>query len=802
MFVTVVTESQLKQHLQRHTDLCYNAALDQTMSNDHTHAHHVSHTPLPEHHKTHTEGSHTDLAHHMKKRKNKILKRLILLLIAILLLASGFGAATYGVYTYILKDLPSPDKLSNFQSTELSSHIYDRNGVSLYEVYADENRTAVKLKNLPKYVGQASVAIEDKDFYKHSGVSLISGVLRAARDTYIRKQGLQGGSTITQQLVKQALLTSERTITRKIKEIILAYAVERKFKKDEILEMYINQIPYGGAAYGIEEASNMYFATPSAKLSLSQAALLAGLPQAPSRYSPYLNPESAKARRNDVLKKMFEQKYIDQKQYDKATKEELVVVPPKIDIKAPHFVFYVKNILEEEFGDELVSKGGLSIYTTLDFDIQKEAEKIVQEELEEIKNLNVSNAAALITRPVTGEILAMVGSADYFASPSGSFNVVTAENRQPGSSIKPINYAMALERKLITPASVLLDMATCFPAVGRPYCPKNYEGNFRGPTQIRFALGNSNNIIAVKVLALNTVDEFIASSSAFLIDSFKKDPSRYGLSLTLGGGEMPMYELAQAYSSFANRGKPRKVQSILKIVDPRGKVLYQFEDPNYEKDVKKPLQMPNYLAMGGKRAISEETAYLISHILLDNNARTQAFGPSSQLVVKGHNAVSVKTGTTDEKRDNWTIGYTPNFLTAVWVGNNDNTPMNQYLASGVTGAAPIWNRLMTLVLKDQPDLWPVKPEKVVGRQVCSDGRLQGGDGGECGDARYEYFIEGTENVRTATVERAQVPVNKDNDIQIKETDPNMEMREKTVLKDKFSTYCLDCARNPEPTPKP
>ena len=231
-------------------------------------------------------------------------------------------------------------------------------------------------------------------------------------------------------------------------------------------------------------------------------------------------------------------------------------------------------------------------------------------------------------------------------------------------------------------------------------------------------------------------------------------------------------------------------------------MLYQFEDPNYEKDVKKPLQMPNYLAMGGKRAISEETAYLISHILLDNNARTQAFGPSSQLVVKGHNAVSVKTGTTDEKRDNWTIGYTPNFLTAVWVGNNDNTPMNQYLASGVTGAAPIWNRLMTLVLKDQPDLWPVKPEKVVGRQVCSDGRLQGGDGGECGDARYEYFIEGTENVRTATVERAQVPVNKDNDIQIKETDPNMEMREKTVLKDKFSTYCLDCARNREPTPKP
>lgn len=769
------------------------------MSNKHTNTHHTHPHPKSDSHLAagNLTSNHTDISHHLKKRKNIILRRFVILAIGITLLLISIGTASYGLYKYVLKDLPSPDKLSNFQSTELSSHIYDRNGVSLYEVYADENRTAVKLESLPKYVGQSSIAIEDKDFYKHSGVSIVSGVLRAARDTYIRKQGLQGGSTITQQLVKQALLTSERTITRKVKEIILAIAVERKFKKDEILEMYLNQIPYGGSAYGIEEAANMYFATSSAKLTLSQAALLAGLPQAPSRYSPYLNPESAKTRRNEVLKKMLEQNYISQKDYDKASSEDLTVTPPKINIKAPHFVFYVKNILENEFGDELVSKGGLSVYTTLDYDIQKESEEIVREELEKVRHLNVSNSAALITRPVTGEILAMVGSVDYFASPSGSFNVVTAENRQPGSSIKPINYALALDRKLITPASVFIDAATCFPSVGKPYCPKNYEGDFKGPTQIRFALGNSNNIIAVKVLALNTVDDFIASSSAFLIDSFKKDPSRYGLSLTLGGGEMPMYELAQAYSALANRGKPRKVQSILKIVDPRGKVLYQFEDPNLEKDVKKPIQMPNYIAMSGKRAISEETSYLISHILLDNNARTQAFGPTSELVVKGHGAVAVKTGTTDEKRDNWTIGYTPNFLVAVWVGNNDNTPMNPYLASGVTGAAPIWNKLMAYVLDGQPDLWPVKPEKVIGRQVCSDGRLKGGDGGDCGDGRYEYFIEGTENIRTSTIERAQVPVNKDSDVQIKPEDPNMELREKTVIKDKFSTYCMDCAHNPK-----
>jgi membrane peptidoglycan carboxypeptidase len=254
-----------------------------------------------------------------------------------------------------------------------------------------------------------------------------------------------------------------------------------------------------------------------------------------------------------------------------------------------------------------------------------------------------------------------------------------------------------------------------------------------------------------------------------------------------------MYELAQAYSTFPNRGKPRKVQSILKITDPRGKVLYKFEDPNYVKDVHKPVSMPNYLAMNGKRAVSEDTAYLISHILLDNNARSRAFGPSSQLIIKDHPAVSVKTGTTDEKRDNWTIGYTPNFLVAVWVGNNDNTPMNPWLASGVTGAAPIWNRIMTAVLKDQPDLWPTKPETVVGRQVCSDGRMKDGDGGDCPDSRFEFLTSGTENVRTATTTREQIWVNRDTDKQAKEGEDGAEQREKTVIKDKFSTYCLDCA---------
>lgn len=770
------------------------------MSNSHNHTplhannHHATHHQAHHVHKGH-ETIHPHHAHGHASVKILGIRRPLFVRLAIIAFVAGgmLFAVVWSVYAYILKDLPSPEKLRNYQSTSLSSHIYDRNGIVLYELFDEENRTAIKLSSLPKYIGQASIAVEDKDFYKHSGVSFGSGILRAIRDMTVKRQGLQGGSTITQQLVKQALLSPERTIIRKIREVILAFAVERKFSKDEILEMYLNQIPYGGYAYGIEEAANKYFDKDAKDLSIAEAAFLAGLPQAPSRYSPYANPELAKSRRDDVLGRMLEQGYISQKRYNEAIATELTVKPPLVSIKAPHFVFYVRSILEDQFDENLINTGGLKIYTTLDLGIQEYAELAVKEELEKVKDLDVGNAAVLVTRPVTGEILAMVGSADYFASPSGSFNVVTAENRQPGSSIKPINYAIALDRKLITPASVLIDAATCFPAVGKPYCPRNYEGGFGGPTQIRFALGNSNNIVAVKVMGLNTVDDFIASSSAFLISAFQKDPSRYGLSLTLGGGELPMYELAQAYSAFPNRGRPKQVQSLLKVVDPHGKILYQFEDPNYVEKVQEPLPMPNYLAMNGPRAISEETAYLISHILLDDNARAQAFGRGSQLVIKDHTAVSVKTGTTDEKRDNWTVGYTPNFLVAVWVGNNDNRPMNPWLSSGVTGAAPIWNKVMTHVLTDQPDLWPVKPETVVGRQVCADGRLKDGDGGDCADARYEFFIAGTENVRTTTISREQVWVNRDTDKQAKEGEENTEQREKTVLKDKYTTYCLDCA---------
>lgn len=720
-------------------------------------------------------------------KKHFRLKLLIPFSILVILLFSLF------VYFFIFYNLPSPSSLINYKAIPLSTHILDRNGKLLYEIYREEKRTPIKLKDLSPFVTQATIAVEDKDFYKHKGVSLVGGIVRAVKDMLLKRK-LQGGSTITQQLVKSALLTPERTIQRKIKEIFLALWTERIFTKDEILELYLNQIPYGGASYGIEEAARTYFNKHAKQLTLSEAALLAGLPQAPTLYSPYINPDLAKTRRDVVLKAMLDLKDINNDTYKRLTKEKIIVKPPSENIKAPHFVFFVKSELENIYGIKQIEEGGLKVTTTLDLDIQEYAEETLKEELEKVKDLNVSNGAILVTRPPTGEILSMLGSVDYFASPSGAFNVTTAL-RQPGSAIKPINYAIGLERKLVTPATVFLDAPTCFSAAGqpKPYCPVNYDGQYHGPQQLRFALGNSFNIPAVKMLALNGVSNFVASASAFTITTFK-DPKNYGLSLTLGGGEVKMTELAQAFSAFANRGFPRRVHAILEVKDKNGKTLYQFKDANLVKDVNKPLKSPNFFAIGGKPAISADTAFLISHILLDNNARSASFGSSSFLVIPSK-AVSVKTGTTDDKKDNWTVGYTPNFLTSVWVGNNDNTPMNPYLTSGVTGAAPIWNKLMGFVLKNQPDTWPVRPGTVLGKQICWEGggtATKNEDGKESCSSRFEYFIKGTENIAASIeIKRETVPVTKDDKL-AKPTDTDIEMKEKTIMRDKFSTYCVDC----------
>lgn len=750
----------------------------------HKHTDYPNHTPI---HLLHQDKNKT---HAYKPKKKKKVAKILFLSFFVFLFIVTFSIAVIFGYLFIFDGLPSPYALKDYKVVPISSHIFDRNGKLLYEIYSKENRTPVKLKDLPKYVTQASIAIEDKDFYKHSGVSFIGGILRALKDTYQTKE-LQGGSTITQQLVKSALLTPERTIQRKMKEIVLAVWAERIFTKDEILEMYVNQVPYGGQSYGIEEGAKTFFGKSAHELTLDEAALLAGLPRAPSIYSPYINPEVAKQRRDQVLKLMYEQGYITKKEKEQAQKKELTVKPPQTNIKAPHFVFYVKSELEKQYGTKQVEEGGLQVTTTLDLDIQQKAQTILKEEIEKLEGYDVSNGAMLITRPPTGEILAMVGSVDYFASPSGSFNVTTAL-RQPGSSIKPINYAIGIDRGIVTAATPFLDVKTCFEGGPKKYCPKNYDNSFHGAVQLRYALANSYNIPAVKMMALNGVETFIASASGFLMTTFE-DPSKYGLSLTLGGGEVKMTEMAQAFSAFPNRGRPRKVNPFIKIVNKHDEVMYSLDDPNFVHDVKSPLSNPNYFAITSPKAISEDTAFIISHILADNSARTPAFGPNSQLVIP-NKTVSVKTGTTDNLKDNWTIGYTANFLTVVWVGNNDGTPMNPYLTSGITGAAPIWNRVMTYLLENQPDLKLIKPSDTIGAQVCKDtGKVAKGG---C-PTRFEYIIKGTDTASSIKVSKTQVPINRDTGQHAVEGDPNVDMQERTVLSDGFSQVCVDCSKPSE-----
>ncbi len=607
-------------------------------------------------------------------------------------------------------NLPSPRDIGKVNYS-LSTHIMDKNGKLLYDVYRDQNRTPVVVSTLPKYISRASIAIEDKDFYQHKGISLVSGILRAIKET-VFKGSLQGGSTITQQLVKTSLLTPERTVIRKVKEIILALWTEQIYTKDQILEMYLNQVPYGGAAYGIQEASRTYFGKDAKNLSIAEAALLAGLPQAPSVYSPFVNPRLALARRNDVLEKMKEQKYITDDQYKESVATPLDIVKPEINIKSPHFVFYVKSELEKQFGSRTVEEGGLNVLTSLDLDIQQETEKILKDELQKQKYLNVSNGAVLVIKPSTGEIVAMAGSIDYFAKPDGAFNVTTAE-RQPGSSLKPLLYSLALQ-KGYTAATVIDDSPTTFNMPGaEPYRPINYDGRFHGRVSLRIALANSYNIPAVKTLSSVGIDSFVTYMKSLGITTWN-DPGRYVLPMALGGVEVKMVDEAGAYQVLANRGNKLPISGILEVKDSDGVVLQKH-------------------SVEGNRVMPEAVSYIVSDMLSDNFARTLTFGPGSQLEIPGYK-VSVKTGTTDSKRDNWTFGYTPEYLVAVWIGNNDNTPMNPAIESGATGASSLWHRVMNYVLTKKtqhPKEWFPQPEDVV-QKTCFFGRP-------------EYFIRGTEN---------------------------------------------------------
>ncbi len=661
------------------------------------------------------------LRYRSQYRKQKLLTYILLGAIGALLIGFIFSLA---VFAWFARDLPSPAKLS--ASTGASSVFYDREGKVLYEMYKDKNRIPVKWEEVPGNLKEATIAIEDKNFYKHQGISQF-GIVRAAVNVALGR-GLQSGSTITQQLIKNVLLTTRQTISRKVREIILAIEVERRYKKDEILLMYLNEAPYGGVYWGVEAAAKGYFDKEVKDLSLVESAILAGLPQNPSRYSPHIGEAGAwKFRTRDVLRRMREDGYIgrDEEKVALNQLDRVRFTAPRLAINAPHFVFYVKDFIDREYGQKLIDEG-VEIKTTLSKELQETAQKIVKDEIGKLKEYNATNAAVVILDSKTGEILAMVGSYDFADEKFGKFNAALGL-RQPGSAIKPITYATAFE-KGYTASTLLMDVSTEFSsgATGdTPYRPVNYDGKFRGPMQVRFALGNSENIPAVKMLAMVGIRDFLQKASEMGLTQLaptEENLKRFGLAITLGGGETTLLDLTSAFSVLAASGKKHDVSSITEITDFKGKNIF--------KKVK----------IKEQQVLSPEVSFLVSHILSDNNARLDVFGPNSYLNIPGK-TVAVKTGTTDDKRDNWAVGYTNSVTVGVWAGNNDNSPMNARIASGATGASSIFYRLMREILTKYDDGIMTKPDKV--KAVTVDGFL-GGLPKDGYPTRAEYFIEGTE----------------------------------------------------------
>ncbi len=687
-----------------------------------------------------------------RRYASKKLMLLTYLATAMLVGIVGFFVLAMVIFAIYSYQLPSPDKLLN-RNQELSTKILDRNGKTIYEVYGEKNRELVQLKDININVQHATLATEDADFYTHSGFSP-KGMIRALRNTFFGGD-LQGGSTLTQQVVKNTLLSQERTVTRKIKELVLALQLESKYTKDEILQMYLNETPYGGQNYGTLTASKAYFNKEPKDLSLAESAYLAGLPQSPSTYSYYSSdPSKGLARKDYVLYLMNvrgwmgvdgKRHYITDEECEGAKKEELKFERAHASFLAPHFIFYVKELLAQKYGEDRVEGGGLIVTTTLDLAVQDLAEKIVKEEVEKAKNLNVGNGAMVVIDPKTGQILAMVGSKDYFGDPepAGCVSGATGEGscvfdpnlnvtlalRQPGSSIKPITYATMLSQGYAA-SFPFMDVPTTFENMAgqKVYKPVNYDGTFRGPMSLRKSLGNSLNIPAVKALKIVGISNMITQAKKMGISTFSR-PEGYGLALTLGGGETKLLEMTGAFSVFPAKGLFRSPDALLEVRDAGGSMLYRWTDT------------------GGTRALSEEVAFLISDILSDDGARSEAFGFGSLLNVPGHE-IGVKTGTTDDKRDNYAIGFTPYIVAGAWVGNNNNDKMNPYLASGITGATPIYNRFMKEYIKlyyGADSKKPIEkfeaPKNVKKMEVDKlTGMLPYGEN----EKRQEWFVNGTE----------------------------------------------------------
>lgn len=643
--------------------------------------------------------------------------------------ALGFSSSLIFIFIPLLvfifiQDIPSPKELTLRQAPQ-TTKIYDRNGILLYQIYASQNRTIVPLSDIPKHLINGTIAIEDKDFYNHPGFD-ISAIIRSAYKD-LSGEGLQGGSTITQQLIKSALLTPEASMARKVKEVIIAFWSEQIYTKDQILEMYFNQVPYGGTAWGVEAASDVYFRKSAKNLNLAESAFLAGIPKAPTIYSPFgQNPDLWKKRQKEVLNRMVFLGFITQNQANDALKEELEFKSPRTPIRAPHFVMFVKDQLTKKYGLPSVEKGGLNVVTSLDLSIQEKVQNIVSQEVENNQYLNLTNGAAVVTNPANGDILAMVGSRDFSYPVFGNVNVATSL-RQPGSSIKVVTYSAALSKNF-TAATIIDDSPVAFPDGTRPYVPVNYDGKFHGKVPVRLALANSFNIPAVKILNNIGIPEMVNLGKKMGIKNWG-EPDKYGLSITLGGVETTMFDMATVYGVLANKGIKVDPNPFIKITDIKGNVLEEKTGNGWNQILAESGKNKIVSFDTGKRVLDEGITYIISSILSDNSARSLEFGANSPLNIPGK-IVPVKTGTSDNKRDNWTIGYTPNYVVTVWVGNNDGSPMSQSLASGITGAAPIWNKIMNNLLANSQDFKTQIPTNVVSKPCLG---------------RIEYFIRGTEN---------------------------------------------------------
>jgi 1A family penicillin-binding protein len=638
--------------------------------------------------------------------------RLLVTFFAVVMFLAALGFASgMGLYAYYARDLPDPGSLSTLELFQ-TARISDRNGALLQEINDPQGgrRTLVSLHDIPRVAQQATIDAEDASFYDNPGFD-VRAVIRAAYQWLRNGEPVSGASTITQQLVKNTLLGPEQTAERKIKEAFLAMELTRRYSKDQILEMYMNEIPYGNRAYGIEAAAETYFGISARDLNLAQASLLAGLPQAPTFYDPYTHLPAARDRQAYVLDQMVKVGDITQQDADAAARAPLNLVPSSQSQpqEAPHFVQYVLQQLEQQFGTEALYREGLQVTTSLDLNLQHLAEQKAQAHIADVRSLHATNAALVAIQPGSGQILAMLGSVNFNdTSIDGQVNVALAP-RQPGSTLKPFTYITAFSKGW-NPATMLWDTPTTFPG---GYKPNDFDDKFPGPMPVRDALAQSRNIPAVEALQFATIPDMLATAHRFGIEDLR-EADRYGLSVTLGGGEVKLLDLTYAYSVFAHGGQQIGVArpadqledgfrqldpvSILKVTDSSGKVLYENKQ-------------------GSAQVEDPRLIYQITSILSDDKARQPTYGANSPLILPGNRPAAVKTGTTDNYRDSWVVGYTPDLVTGVWVGNTNNTPMNGVM--GASGAGLIWHDFMSGALADTPASEFKAPSGVQQADVCA-----------------------------------------------------------------------------------